>query len=70
MTNFELVQNLLQRLEQMESELKSLRDNTGQLSKEAINSTLSTVIDLNQNLWKIDKSLADENMGDVIYNIN
>ena len=68
MTNFELVQNLLQRLEQMESELKSLRDNTGQLSKEAINSTLSTVIDLNQNLWKIDKTLAAENMGDVVFN--
>ena len=67
MTNFELVQNLLQRLEKMENDLKSLRDNTGQLSKEAINSTLSTVIDLNQNLWKIDKTLDEEGMGDVFF---
>jgi len=67
MTNFELVQSLLQRLEQMESDLKSLRDNTDQLSKEAINSALSTVIDFNQKLWNIDKSLAKENMGDVAF---
>lgn len=65
MTNFELVQNLLQKVDQMENDLKSLRDNTGLLSKDAINSTLSTIIDLNQKLWDIDKALEKENMGNV-----
>lgn len=63
MTNFELVQNLLKKVDQIESDLKSLRDNVGMDSKKAINAALSITTDLNQKIWEIDKSLDKENLG-------
>ncbi len=67
MTNFELIKDLLQRVEAVENDLRYLRDTSEPLTINAIDASLSVIKELYQKLGDIDQALEDERMGYVLF---
>ncbi len=67
MTNFELINDLVKRLEEMEYDLNCLKDCSEPLTKEAVNASLPLIKDLYQKLLDIDKALEEDKMGYVLF---
>ncbi|HNX25286.1 MAG TPA: hypothetical protein PKG60_14665 [Spirochaetota bacterium] len=67
MTNFELIQDLVKRVEEIESDLKYLRDSSEPLTSEAIDSSLSVIKELYRKLQNIDQALEDEKTGYILF---
>lgn len=67
MTNFELIQEHIQRIKEMEDDLKYLRETSEPATIEAIDNTLSVISVLYINFMKIDKALEDDKTGYVLF---
>lgn len=67
MTNFELIQDLVKRVEEIESDLKYLKDSSEPLTSEAIDSSLSVIKELYRKLQNIDQALEDEKTGYILF---
>lgn len=67
MTNFELIEDLLRRVESVESDLVYLRDTSEPLTRDAIDSSLIVIKELSRKLKDIDQALEDEKTGYVLF---
>jgi hypothetical protein len=67
MTNFELMNDLVLRLRDMESDLEYLRDTSEPLTADAIDKSLTMITELYVKLKDIDKALEYEKMGYVLF---
>jgi hypothetical protein len=67
MTNFELIENLLGRVESVENDLLYLRDTSEPLTMDAIDASLIVIKELSRKLKDIDQALEDEKTGYVLF---
>jgi hypothetical protein len=67
MTNFELIQDIIQRIEGVENDLKDLRDTSEPVTTQAIDKSLIIIDELYRKLSDIDQALEDEKMGYVLF---
>ena len=67
MTNFELIEDLLRRVESVENDLVYLRDTSELLTKDAIDASLIVIKELTRKLKDIDQALEDEKTGYVLF---
>jgi len=67
MTNFELIQDLIIRVKEVESDLLYLKDTSEPLTTDAIEKTILIIKELYDNLMTVDKALEDEKMGYVLF---
>ena len=67
MTNFELIEDLLGRVESVENDLLYLRDTSEPLTKGAIDASLIVIKELSRKLKDIDQALEDEKTGYVLF---
>jgi hypothetical protein len=63
MNNFEHLQILMQKLDQVEDGLKVLRDHVEVETKPVINSSIATAQAMRERLWQVDKALEKEMSG-------
>ncbi len=67
MTNFELIQDLLRRVGDVEKDLHYLRDTAEPLTIEAIDKTLLNIKELGQSLIDVDMALEKEKTGYILF---
>ena len=63
MTNYEAISICQTELNQIESRLRAIRDNSGEKTKKEINLALTFAGALNENLWAVNKALEKEKLG-------
>jgi len=67
MTNSELIEDLLHRVDSVENDLVYLRDTSEPLTKGAIDASLIVIKELTRKLKDIDQALEDEKTGYVLF---
>ena len=67
MTNFELINDLIKRIREVEDDLKYLRDKSEPLTTHAIDKSLSVIDELYLKLKDIDSALEEDKMGYVLF---
>jgi len=67
MTNFELIQDLLLRINDVENDLKYLRETSLPVTAEAIDKSLQTIAELYRDLGDVDMALEKEKTGYVLF---
>lgn len=67
MTNFELVEDLLRRIESVENDLVYLGDTSEPLTRSAIDASLIVIKELCRKLRDIDQALEDEKTGYILF---
>lgn len=67
MTNFELIQDLLQRVETIENDLSYLREGSEPLTAAAVDASITVIKKLYNKLKDVDQALEDEKMGYVLF---
>ncbi len=67
MTNFELIQDLLLRINDVENDLKYLRETSLPVTSGAIDKSLLTIAELCRNLGDVDMALEKEKTGYVLF---
>ena len=67
MTNFELIEDLLRRVESVENDLVYLRNTSEPLTIDAIDASFTVIKELYQKLRDIDRALEDEKTGYVLF---
>lgn len=63
MNNFDHLQTLMQKLDQVEDGLKVLRDQVDVKTKPAINASIAAAQAMRGSLWQVDKALEKEVSG-------
>ena len=67
MTNFELIQDLIRRIQDVENDLRYLRDTAEPLTIDAIDKSLLNIKELGQSLCDIDMALEKEKTGYILF---